>query len=199
MDQRSDAAIIAASFGRPSEFALLFDRHYDVVFRYVARRVGPDTAQDVAAGTFEQALRSRARFDLEQPSARPWLLGIATNMLRHHYRTETRRLQAHARLERPASEADHAPAVDARIDADRLGPVLRGALASLGRSERDVLLLHVWGDLRYEEIASALQIPIGTVRSRLSRGRARLRERLARSGQSPDDGTRAELVVSADG
>jgi RNA polymerase sigma factor (sigma-70 family) len=199
MDQRTDAALIASSFERPSAFALLFDRHYDAVFRYVARRVGPDIAQDVAAQTFEQALRSRARFDLAQPSARPWLLGIATNILRHHYRSETRRLQAHARLERPEAGPDHAPAIDARIDADRLGPALRDAVASLGRGERDVLLLHAWGDLRYEEIATALGIPIGTVRSRLSRGRARLRERLARSGQFPDDGTRAELVVTADG
>jgi RNA polymerase sigma-70 factor (ECF subfamily) len=199
MDQRPDAAIIEASFARPSEFAALFDRHHDALYRYVARRVGPDLAQDVAAAAFEQALRSRARFDLAQPSARPWLLGIATNLLRHHYRSETRRLQAQARLQRPTSTPDHAPAVAARVDADRLAPVLRDALASLSAGERDVLLLHAWADLRYEEIATALRIPVGTVRSRLSRGRARLRERLARSGQSLDDNPRTDLVVTADG
>ncbi len=183
VDDRSDAQIIAASLADPVEFAALFDRHFDVVHRYVARRLGADLAEDLAAQAFEEALKSRARFDLSHSSARPWLLGIATNLIRHHHRAEARRLAAYGRIDGDGTAADHAAAVELRVDAQRLAAVLTSALAELPGGDRDALLLLAWGDLSYGEIALALHIPIGTVRSRLNRARGRLRERLAASGQ----------------
>ena len=98
----SDAQIIAASRVEPLVFAAVFDRHYDAVHRYLARRVGSDLADDLAAETFTTAFDVRRRYDTARPDARPWLFGIATNLLRHHHRGEARRLRAYARLDRPA-------------------------------------------------------------------------------------------------
>ena len=197
-DDRSDAQIIADSLARPREFASIFDRHFEAVYRYLARRLGADLGQELSAQTFEQALRSRSRFDVTQASARPWLLGIATNLARRHHRAENRRLLAYPRLDRRPTTPDHAPGVDHRVDAASMLPALRAALAGVPPGERDVLLLLAWSDLTYEELSSALGVPVGTVRSRLSRGRQRLRERLARSGQYLDERSRTELV-HADG
>lgn len=195
--EESDARIIAASASDPQLFALVFERHYDAVFKYVGRRVGAEVADELAAETFLSAFGSRQRYDGTRPNARPWLLGIATNLLRHHHRTEVRRLRAYARLERPGPSAGDLDTADARMDAARERPRLLLALADLSREERDTLLLFVWADLSYDEIAHALQIPVGTVRSRLHRARLRMRELLTASGQYPLDAARE--VVSSDG
>jgi RNA polymerase sigma factor (sigma-70 family) len=195
--EESDARILAASASDPQLFALIFERHYDAVFSYVGRRVGAEVADELAAETFLAAFRSRQRYDGMRPNARPWLLGIATNLLRHHHRTEVRRLRAYARLERPGPSAGDLDTADARVDAARERPRLLLALADLSREERDALLLFVWADLSYDEIAHALQIPVGTVRSRLHRARLRMRELLIASGQYPLDA--AKEVVSSDG
>ena len=182
MEARSDAQVIAASRASPLVFAIVFDRHFDAVHRYLARRVGPDLADDLAAETFTQAFDARLRFDTTHPNARPWLFGIATNLLRHHHRSEARRLRAYARLDRPASHDAHGE-IETRLDAERAGPAIAAAVRRLSADERNVLLLFAWADLRYEEIAVALRIPIGTVRSRLNRARSRLRELIGPSGQ----------------
>jgi RNA polymerase sigma-70 factor (ECF subfamily) len=179
----SDAQVIAASRSEPHVFATIFDRHYDAVHRYLARRVGADLADDLAAEAFTEAFDFRARFDSARADARPWLFGIATNLLRHHHRSEARRLRAYARVDRPTDIPEPEGAIEARIDAQRAAPMIATALAQLSTDERDVLLLFAWADLRYEEIAVALRIPIGTVRSRLNRARGRLRELIGRSGQ----------------
>jgi RNA polymerase sigma factor (sigma-70 family) len=179
----SDAQVIAASRLEPHAFATIFDRHFDAVHRYLARRVGADLADDLAAEAFTEAFDSRARFDAARTDARPWLFGIATNLLRHHHRSEARRLRAYARVDRPPDIHGAEGVIEARLDAERAGPMIATALAQLSTDERDVLLLYAWADLRYEEIAVALQIPIGTVRSRLNRARGRLRELIGRSWQ----------------
>jgi RNA polymerase sigma factor (sigma-70 family) len=179
----SDAQIIVASRVEPLAFAAVFDRHYDAVHRYLARRVGSDLADDLAAETFTTAFDVRRRYDTAHPDARPWLFGIATNLLRHHRRGEARRLRAYARLDRPADTDGGFGGVEARLDASRAGPAIADALTHLSAGDRDVLLLFAWADLRYEEIAVALRIPVGTVRSRLHRARRRVRELLAESGQ----------------
>jgi RNA polymerase sigma-70 factor (ECF subfamily) len=179
----SDAQVIAASRSEPRAFATIFDRHFDAVHRYLARRVGADLADDLAAEAFTEAFDFRARFDTARSDARPWLFGIATNLLRHHHRSEARRLRAYARVDRPSDTHEAEGAIEARLDAQRAAPMIATALAQLSTDERDVLLLYAWADLRYEEIAVALQIPIGTVRSRLNRARGRLRELIGRSGQ----------------
>jgi RNA polymerase sigma-70 factor (ECF subfamily) len=193
VDAGSDAQVIAASRADPLVFATVFDRHYDAVHRYLARRVGQDLADDLAAETFTEAFDARLRFDTTHPSARPWLLGIATNLLRHHHRSEARRLRAYARLDRPAAD-DARGEVERRLDAERAGPAIAAAVGRLSADERNVLLLFAWADLRYDEIAVALRIPIGTVRSRLNRARGRLRELIGESGQYKIDDTLTEAV-----
>jgi RNA polymerase sigma factor (sigma-70 family) len=181
----SDAAAIQRSLTTPAAFAEIFDRHFDAIHAYLARRLGHHLADDLAGDVFRIAFEHRQQFDADVLDARPWLYGIATNLLRRHYRSENRRLRAYARAAESTDDpGDVFDRSDAQIDAVTVRPLLAHALASLEQHERDVLLLHAWEELSYTEIASALAIPIGTVRSRLSRGRARLRELLSPDGQS---------------
>lgn len=176
---QTDAQVIARAASDPAAFAIVFDRHYDTVYRYAAARLGQHDGEEIAAQTFLVALERIDRYDMSRPSARPWLFGIATNLVRHHHRRAHRTLRAHARLRaalaRPGD--DEATAVDLREDTR---PVL-AAIEALPRGERDVLLLFAWADLGYEEIAAALEVPIGTVRSRLHRARVALRGHLSAS------------------
>ena len=190
-----DAALISASLETPLAFAAVFDRHYDSVHRFLARRVGPDLADDLASETFTTAFRVRAGYDPAHGDARPWLLGIATNLVRHHRRAETRRLRAYERVEVPRAADLEEDAIAARADASAAGPRMARALARIPDAERDALLLLAWADLTYPEIASALEIPIGTVRSRIHRARQRLRELLDPSGQSLFADTSTEVIA----
>jgi RNA polymerase sigma-70 factor (ECF subfamily) len=185
----TDAEVIAASLTHEARFGEVFERHFAAIDRYLARRIGAALADDLAAETFVVAFRSRARFDPAASSdARPWLYGIAANLLRRHWRTERRRLRAYARTGvDPILELD-TDAIERRIDAAAFGPALAGALASLSVSDREILLLFAWAELGYDEIAEALGVPVGTVRSRLSRARARIRELLSPNGQVQLDG-----------
>ena len=184
LQMQTDAQAIAASRVDPERFTEVFDRHFMPIHRYLHRRVGRQCADDLAAETFAEAFRSRDRYD-GRPDARPWLYGIAANLLRRSARLERRQLFAYARSGvDPVVHADLDDADD-RVDAAAQRRSLAGALASLRTPDREVLLLLAWADLTYEEIARALGIPVGTVRSRLHRGRRRLRELLASSGASP--------------
>ena len=194
----SDADVITASRDEPAEFAAIFDRHFDAIHRYLARRVGSVLADDLASETFTIAFDIRGRYDVSRPDARPWLFGIATNLVRHHRRGEVRRLNAYARLDRASETGADLDRIADRLDAARAGKHLAEALSRIPARDRDALLLFAWADLRYEEIAVALGIPVGTVRSRLHRARQRLRELLGASGQSMVDETRTE-VLPADG
>lgn len=183
MDEPSpDDVIIVASRDEPALFGLLFERHSQALHRYIARRVGASSAEDLTAETFVTAFRSRARYDTSYEDARPWLFGIAANLLRRHWRSERRQLRAYARTGvDPVS--DEIGDADRRLDASAAGPQLARALASTAHKDREVLLLYAWAELSYEEIARALGIPIGTVRSRLSRARAQIRELISPDGQ----------------
>jgi RNA polymerase sigma factor (sigma-70 family) len=173
MGPPTDAEAIAASLSEPRAFVAVFDRHFDAVHRYLWRRVGKEIADELASETFAQAFEHRKRYDRLRPDARPWLYGIAHNLLRHHYRDEERALRAYARsVDRDGSE----PAGPRSSEVADL-------LAELSAGERDVLLLVAWAELEYAEVAEALGIPVGTVRSRLNRARGRVRELLERSGQ----------------
>jgi RNA polymerase sigma factor (sigma-70 family) len=179
---RSDAAVIASSLSDPSRFGEIFDRHFREINRYLARRIGGALADELAAETFVVAFGSRDRYDRQAPDARPWLFGIAANLIRRHWRTERRRLRAYARTG-VDPVGDECSEVERRVDADAAVPALAAALAALSGTEREVLLLFAWADLSYDEISTALRIPAGTVRSRLSRARAHVRELLEPSGQ----------------
>jgi RNA polymerase sigma factor (sigma-70 family) len=182
-----DEALIVASVAEPARFGELFERHADEIYRFVARRLGPDVAADLVADVFLIAFRRRARFDPARALARPWLYGIAVNVIRGHRRAETRRLRALARAPRTSAVTDGEPfeeRVADRVSAQRLGPDLARALGRLSEGERDLLLLVAWGDLSLDQAAAALGIPPGTARSRLHRLRAKLRKHLDSKGES---------------
>ena len=171
----SDAALIERSLAQPELFSTIFDRHFAPIHRYLARRVGGTRADDLASQAFAIAFERRASFSRGAQSARPWLFGIATNLVRSEARSERRLLAAVARLD-AESAGDLQEEVErtlARVDASREVERIAGVLAEVDLEQRDVLLLHAWGDLSYEEIARALSVPVGTVRSRLSRARAK--------------------------
>ncbi|MFF8828841.1 RNA polymerase sigma factor [Streptomyces sp. NPDC015131] len=173
-----DAGVIAASLDRPELFAELYRRHAADIHRYAGRRLGDAAADDITADTFLAAFRARSRYDLGRANARPWLYGIAANLIGKQRRTEVRALHALARTGHdPVAESwvDHA---DDRITAQAAHGPLAGALASLSGGDRHVLLLVAWADLTYQEVAEALSIPVGTVRSRLNRARRKVRAAL---------------------
>ena len=169
----TDAAIINASRRDPTRFAEIFDRHWPRIHRYCVSRAG-SAGEDIAAETFRVALDSRRRFDHSHGDAGPWLFGIATNLLRHALRSETRERRALLRLDREVEEELVGGALD-RVEAQALGPQVAAALGALTPVYRDALLLHVWGELTYEQIAEATHVSVGTVRSRISRARAYVR------------------------
>ncbi|MET0820963.1 MAG: RNA polymerase sigma factor [Aeromicrobium sp.] len=174
-DQPSDAEVVRASFSEPSGFAELWHRHASDLHRFATRRIGPSAADDVAAETFEIAFRTRERFDMSRTSARPWLYGIAANLIGKHRRSEVRALRAVARAGRDPVVGSWIEQTDERIDAVAARQPLAAALATLSPGDRHVLLLVAWADFSYLEVAEALTIPLGTVRSRLHRARRRIR------------------------
>src|SRR5690242_12286544 len=123
MDPRTDAEVIACSFKSPASFGELFDRHATTMFRYFVRRVGPDDADSLLGELFRIAFEKRDGFDTERSEARPWLYGIASNLLARHRQREARRLDATARsVNAAASASDLYIDVDARLDATRFWP-----------------------------------------------------------------------------
>lgn len=180
--EADDGAVIRESLAEPQRFGEIFERHYDAIYAFLSRRLGADRGAELAAETFTRAFAVRRRFRAEPASsARPWLFGIATNLVRQHHRTEARRLRAYARTG-VDPVLDSVPEVERRVDASAAAQQLAEALAGLRREERDVLLLFAWADLSYAEIAEALDLEDGTVRSRLSRARAR--EQLGAGGEA---------------
>jgi RNA polymerase sigma factor (sigma-70 family) len=180
MSRDSDAVVIERSVQAPEAFAELFDRHWESVYRYCRSRAG-DAGEDLAADTFGLAFDRRAGYDLDHTDARPWLLGLATNLIRNHLRASDRGRRALKRLDIEQSE-DHADTAMGRAEAALLGPALAQALGGIPEADRDTLLLVAWNDLTYAEVADALGVPLGTVCSRVSRARLRLRVRLNQLG-----------------
>ncbi|SEF20229.1 RNA polymerase sigma-70 factor, ECF subfamily [Amycolatopsis pretoriensis] len=177
-DTGDDASVIGRSRAEPSLFAVIFDRHSRHIHRYLVRRLGPTAADDVLADTFLIAFSKRAGFDLSRPDARPWLYGIATNLVSRQWRSEVRELKLRQAVGPPDVDAGHADRVAEQVSAQALGADLDRALAKLRPRERDVLLLVAAEGLGYQEVAEALAIPVGTVKSRLNRARGRVRAEL---------------------
>jgi RNA polymerase sigma factor (sigma-70 family) len=180
----TDAEIFQRSIRDPDAFREIFERHASSVHAYARKRIGITAGEEILAQTFLTAFEKRARFDLSYDSARPWLLGIATNMIRHHLREERQHLTALGKMFREQPEA---PVDDVtRLDAQRMRPRLIASLLALSDDDRETFLLLALGQLTYEEVASALRIPIGTVRSRIHRARIHLRERVPGRTAIPD-------------
>lgn len=163
----------------PPAFAEIYDRYADDVHRYLRRRLGSDVADDLTADTFVVAFRAWSRFDRTAGSARPWLFGIASNLAAKHRRSEVRGLRAYARTGVDPVASSWADAADDRVSAQAMNRELATALSELSAGERDVLLLVAWAELSYAEVAAALQLPVGTVRSRLNRARRKVRTTLS--------------------
>jgi len=193
-DPRDDASVIISSFDRPDQFAVIFQRHSSAVFKFLARQFGRDVAADLMAETFATAFRTRLRYDTSRANSRPWLLGIATNLGHHESRSQARLRRMLQRLgrRRDAPPLDETERSDRLVDAVRDHTHLEAALRQLSPSYREVILLFAGLEMSYEDIAEALGIPVGTVRSRLSRGRSDLRELLGPSGQDQQRGNVAQ-------
>lgn len=195
--ERTDAQVVQDSLTDPDAFAVLFDRHAGPVHRYITKQVNQHEAEDLVGETFAAAFRSRSSFDLDRTDARPWLFGIATNLIRHHWRAEGRRLRRESAG--VVSEAIGDPGDEASSTVFFQGhaqPIV-WALGQLDPASLDVLLLVAGPGLSYEEVAIALEIPVGTVRSRLSRARRFLRELLGDSGQYLDNHASVDLPSTA--
>lgn len=186
-DLLSDGDLIRASLEDPAVFGGVFERHYRAIYDYLARRVGLDHAGDLAADVFTIAFANRRRFHKEATEAAPWLYGIATNVARRHWRKTSRRSTAYSRASAQLSWIDPTEHADSRIDAARIIEALGPALARLRRRDRDILYLYALTDLTYDQVAEAAGVPVGTVRSSLSRTRAKLRNSLQASGQEPPE------------
>ncbi len=172
--------------GEPDAFAVLFDRHAQAVYNYLFRRTADWTlAEDLTSVVFLEAWRRRTDVRFERELALPWLFGVATNVLRNRRRSQWRHRAALERLPREHAH-DFADEANSRLDDERQMRTVLRAIAELPRREQDVLALCAWAGLSYEEAAVALGVPVGTVRSRLSRARARIRELSSAHGHEPD-------------
>jgi RNA polymerase sigma factor (sigma-70 family) len=169
--------------GETTAFGELFERHATPVYNYLFRRCGDwSIAEDLTSIVFLEAWRKRRRVVLLYDSALPWLLRVATNTLRNRRRAERRYRLALERLPLPSETWDPGEEVLERVAGEqRMQEILR-LFRGLPEREQDVISLCVWMGLSYEEAAVALGLPVGTVRSRLSRGKGRLRELLEGCG-----------------
>ena len=183
-----------ANSGDSEAFGMLFDRHARTIYNFCFRRVGNwATAEDLVSIVFLQAWR---RLDKPLPRGKelPWLFGIATNVVRNRRRAERRHAAALRRVPKPSPEPSFADDSDQRVDDEELMGRALVLVARLPRREQEVFALCAWSELSYEDAAIALRIPVGTVRSRLSRARARLRELDPGIGH---DGERMQMIKEA--
>ncbi|GAA4366141.1 RNA polymerase sigma factor [Nocardioides caricicola] len=161
--------------GDPDALAALFDSYGDRIYNHCFRATGDwAEAEDATSTVFLEVWRHRRRVLLHDDSVLPWLYGVATNVCRNLTRSRRRRLRAVAALPRPAAEPDHADRVTDRLGSTARMQAVLDAVEALPAHEREVLGLVAWSGLSYEQAAAALDVPVGTVRSRLSRARSRL-------------------------
>lgn len=174
-DPTEAALADALKAGEREAVATLFDRHAERIYQHCFRLTADRSdAEDATATTFLEVWRHHQRVQVHDGSALPWLYGVATNVCRNMTRKRRRHLIAVTRVGHESAEPDHAEIVAERVDSEsRMRSVLT-AIEQLPQRERDVLAVVAWSGLSYEQAAIALDIPIGTVRSRLSRARARL-------------------------
>lgn len=171
----TDDDLMRRSVADPECFVGIFERHHDRIHAHLARRLGGDAADDLAAEVFTRAFRGRHTWSAELGPPIAWLYGISGRVISEHRRAEVRHLRRLARAQgRRPVRGDHIEDLAARLDAEPAARRVLTAIAKLDERERDVLLLVAWEGLSYQDAADALALPIGTVRSRLSRARRRL-------------------------
>ncbi|SCC14625.1 RNA polymerase sigma-70 factor, ECF subfamily [Pseudarthrobacter enclensis] len=172
----SDAVLWSRCVGDdPEALGQLFDRYADAVFRYcLSRTASWQDAEDLVSVTFLEAWRKRRNLALERESLLPWLLGVATNAMRNRSRSRRRHDQFLARLPHSPVEPDHATATAERMDAEQQVRDLLAAATSLTDGERDALMLCAVHGYSYQDAAEALQVRLGTIRSRVNRAKKKL-------------------------
>lgn len=175
MKQFSDHHCIMRSLDEPELFGELFRRHGPALLRYLTLRVGDRHAEDLTAEAFVRAFDARAQFRPLYDSALPWLYGIAANLIREQRKKEARAARALAR--HPAPQVG--PAVEPQFGA------AMDKLRKLPLAMRETVLLWVWADLDYAQIAVALDVAPGTVASRISRVRDLLGDEHADAADPP--------------
>lgn len=183
----TDLEVIERSWEQPEAFSDLFHRYFAVVHGYCARRAGVDRADDLAGETFRIAFERRRTYDRSRSDAGPWLYGIAHNALRNSFRSDGRERALYLRLahlDTPFPDPGLS-AVEA-LEASRSLDLVLNSLRTSPIDEVDTLLLHVWENLSYSEIAVALDIPVGTVGSRINRLRVHLREAIESASRRAD-------------
>jgi RNA polymerase sigma factor (sigma-70 family) len=179
----TDADVIERSLVEPQQFGEIFDRHVERLHGYLSRRVGRDSADGLVGELFRIAFERRGSYDLDRADALPWLYGIGSNLVRQHRRSEHRQLRLTARLAALRDLNDTNTDTDGALSANRDLDAVIAALAELPEADRDVVVLFAWEELTYDQIADALGVPTGTVKSRLNRARSRIREHLWLRGQ----------------
>jgi RNA polymerase sigma-70 factor, ECF subfamily len=157
-------------------FGQLFGRHAQAVYTFCARRTADLTlAEDLTSITFLEAWRHRHRMpSADVGGALPWLLGVSNNVVRNTKRGQRRYREALARLPAPSVAPPAEDGAIARSVTEAGLAHARDSIAALPEREQEVVMLVLWSGLSYEEAATALAIPVGTVRSRLSRARSKL-------------------------
>lgn len=190
-----DATLMRAAQTDPASFGALFDRHFAAVYRFCERRVGRSMAEDLAGETFRRAFEGRHSYDLRRPSALPWLYRIALNLIRDALRARAAEDRAYSRLHALAATGLPIQGDQPARRAEARGDLALLARLLLAEPEEDVeaLFLHVWDGLSYLDVAAALGVPVGTVRSRLSRLRHRLEEGLGTLGSGSPSARPKEL------
>lgn len=189
----TDAQIIDASQVDPEYFGFIFDRHAHSLTRYLVNRVGSHDAEALLGEAFRVAFEGRDRFDPGRLDARPWLFGIASNLVLKHLRTQRRFGRATLRLASQTGEAvaSFEDRTIQQLHVVELWELVAEAIGELPERDREVVHLYALGGLDYAEIARALDIPIGTVRSRLHRVRQTMRE-IARASEDEGHFERSE-------
>lgn len=159
-------------------FGQLYDRHSRAIYNFLHRRTGSwSDAEDLTSAVFLHAWRRRAEVVLDRDSALPWLYRVAEYIARNDWRSKARYRRAIAAASvRSEHVGDHADEVVSRVADDQQVRAAREALKRLPKHEREIVELCVWAGLDQQAAAIALDVPIGTVKSRLSRARKHLRE-----------------------
>jgi RNA polymerase sigma factor (sigma-70 family) len=177
MEEPDESLWHRALTGDAHSFGIIFERHANRIYNHCFRRVASwEMAEDLTSTVFLEAWRKREAVHFVEQSALPWLLGVATNVCRNGARSLFRHKAALGRLTSRGTDVDdEAGRVDERLDSESQMRLVLEQLQQLSHEDREIIELSAWDGLGYDEIAVALDIPVGTVRSRLSRARTRLR------------------------
>lgn len=172
----TDAALISASLKDPPLFGMVFQRHHESVYRFAVRRIGTGDARDLTADTFVRAFEIRHRYDPTHASCLPWLYGIAHNLIGDRLRRVRRSSRIYLVAASETLTAEVGEEADSRVVAASVAGQLNDALRQLSKRDRETLLLYALEELTYADIARTLDIPAGTVGSRLTRARQQISE-----------------------